>query len=174
MNMSAAGASTQGRHRAHHRIAAVAIGVGALLGFADLASARPIHDGAPPVLRRAPAVTNWTEVADLLPVSMVHERAALLAADPGAESGRLVFVSPERPAIDSATQSYIARGRAAQEEAARGATTDRVTSRVERLDAKDHPRYGGSSARVERPDTKDHPLYGPSQGRLVKMPIFRS
>jgi hypothetical protein len=146
MNISDAGAPVHHRTHARHHLAAVAIGVGALLGSAGVASARPVHDWAPPVSPRAPAA-DWGAIAELLPSSMVTVRAALLDGGPGAESGRHVYVSPggQVVSIDSATQSYIARGRAAQED--RPVTPARL---VERGDAKDHPGYGGSHT-VHRP-----------------------
>ena len=146
MNISDAGAPVHHRSHVRHHLAAAAIGLGALLGSAGVVSARPVHDWAPPVSPRAPAV-DWAQVAALLPGSMVSVRDALLDGGPGAESGRHVYVSAgdQAGSIDSATRSYIARGRAAQE--GRPVTPARL---VERGDAKDHPGYGGSHT-VRRP-----------------------
>jgi hypothetical protein len=146
MNISDAGAPVHHRTHARHHLVAVAIGVGALLGSAGVASARPVHDWAPPVSPRAPAV-DWAAIAELLPGSMVTVRDALLVDGHGAESGRQVYVSAggQVGSIDSATRSYIARGRAAQED--RPVTPARL---VERGDAKDHPGYRGSHT-VRRP-----------------------
>lgn len=117
MNKSDAGGPVHHRSHAHH-LAAVAIGVGALLGGAGVASARPIHDWVQPV-QRSTAVAELTrvEVVELLPGSMSTVRNAMLGTGDALAS------------LDSATRSLLAKAQAAQVENRRG-------------DAKDHPGYG--------------------------------
>ncbi len=162
MTMFDAGASVK-HHHARRTLAAVAIGLGALIGSAGVASARPPLRAWVPQPQPKPAFfTDWRQAADLLPVSMVHERNAMLG---DAEEARLVFVPQGGVQLDSATLSLLAKAKAAQVQ------QRIVDARPEhRPDSKDHPGYGSSTARVDRPDTKDHPLYPGSPNYVAERP----
>lgn len=157
MNKSDARGPVHHRSHAHH-LAAVAIGVGALLGGASVASARPIHDWVQPVQRStaAPALTRL-EVIELLPGSMSTVRDAMLGTGDALES------------LDSATRSLIARGRAAQRQAQTELDVRGVPTSWDTADAVVHPESQGE---IRRGDAKDHPDYGPR--RLSRTPIYRS
>jgi hypothetical protein len=172
-----AGAPADRRRHAYRHLAAIAIGGGLFIGglaVSGAATAAPIRDWVPPVKPRPAPELTTAQVAELLPVSMVHERNAMLGTAVPAGG------------LDSATRSYIAEARAAQaastdgryvyvfpnakDQAGSGPSPVRTveaadlpgfgTSPVRTDDAKDHPGFGTSS--VWTGDAKDHPGFGPS------------
>jgi hypothetical protein len=183
-----AGAPAHRRRHASRHLAAIAIGGGLIIGgfaVSGAASAAPIHDWVPPVRPRPVPELTATQVAEALPVSMVHERNAMLGTGTALTPAQVAEALPvsmvherdamlattDRPAgIDSATRSYIAQARAAQSAATDGRYVYVSTgggdqpgtgpSPVWTGDAKDHPGYGPSPVRVD--DAKDHAGYGPS------------
>ena len=177
-----AGAPVHHRRHAYRHLAAIAIGGGLILGgfaVAGAASAAPIHDWVPDVKPRPAPELTTAQVAELLPVSMVHERNAMLGtADPLA-------------GLDYFSRSYIAEARAAQAAATDGRyvyvfpyakdepgsePSPVRTVEAEDLagfgtspgwtgDAKDHAGFGPSAPAtppVWTGDAKDHPGFGPS------------
>ena len=154
-----AGARVHRRHASRH-LAAVAIGAGLIVGglaVSGAATAAPIHDYVPPLKPRPAPELTTAQVAELLPVSMVHERNAMLSETDRittAQAAELLPVSMvhERDAmLPTADCRYVY---VTPYQSGPGPTP------VWTGDAKDHAGYGPTS--VWTGDAKDHPGYGSS------------